>query len=164
LCLPSINLTIFVFFLVVISCKGQSSEIDTFSGEVKINNQIVFDKSSKQATKNEFGQPNNVTTEYWEMSEETATNYHYNNGAKFQFTNNTLERVEITSSNYYIQMGSFKLQVGNNINSIQSKFPKSYNFRNSGGTSIALGAGDYHFLLIEYDSSNIITRIESRHF
>jgi|GEM_PF-1295542 hypothetical protein len=162
--MKKLNLTIFVFFLMVISCKGQPTEIDTFSGEVKINNQLIFDEDSKQATINVFGQPDNVTTEYWEMSEETATNYHYNSGAKFQFINNALERFVITSSGYYLQMGSFQLEVGNNINSIQSVFPKSFNFRNSGGTSIALGAGDYHFVLIEYDSSNVITRIETRHF
>jgi len=162
--MKKLNLTLLVFFFVVISCKGQSTEIDTFTGEVKINNQVTFDEDSKQATNNVFGAPDNITTQYWEMSEETATNYHYNNGAIFQFTNNTLERFVITSSNYYVQMGSFKLQVGNNIGSIQNPFPKSYNYRDSGTTSIALGAGDYHFLLIEYNSNNVITRIESRHF
>ncbi|MBN2732073.1 MAG: hypothetical protein JXR26_06570 [Balneolaceae bacterium] len=162
--MKKLNLTIFVFFLMTISCKGQSTKIDTFSGEVKINNQIVFDEDSKQATKNVFGQPDNITTEYWEMSDKTATNYIYTNGAKFQFTSDTLERFVLTSSNYYVQMGSFKLQVGNNISSIQNTFPKSYDYRESGTTSIALGAGDYHFLLIKYDSNNVITRIESRHF
>jgi hypothetical protein len=111
------NLTIFAFFLIAISCNGQSSEIDTFTGEVKINNQLTFG-DTKQAAKNAFGQPDDVTTEYWEMPQETVTNYHYNNGAKLQFVNNVLASFVITSSNYHVQMDALQLQVGNNINSI----------------------------------------------
>jgi len=162
--MKNFNLSILVFFLVVISCTGQSSKINTFTGEVKINNQLTLG-DTKQAAKDIFGEPDDVSTEYWEMSEETVTNYHYNNGAKFQFVNNGLASFVITSSNFSIVMDSFQLQVGNNINSIQNKFTKSYNNRGSDGiTSIALGTGDYNFLWIQFDSNNLITKIDLRFY
>lgn len=159
--MKNFSLTLLVFFFVVVSCNGQSQDIDIFSGNVKINNQITFG-DTKQAAKNVFGQPDNITTQYWEMSEETATIYHYNNGAILKFGDDGLKSFELSSSNYYLQMGTFKLRVGNNINTLQDPFPKSYNYRNSGGTSVGLGTGDYRFLLIEYNSNNTITNIEER--
>ena len=161
--MKKLNLTVLVFFLVIMSCKGQSTEIDTFNGNLKIINQITFG-DTKQAAENAFGQPDDITTEYWEMSEETVTVYHYNNDAALYFGDDGLESFKLTSSNYYLQMGSFKLKVGNNISSLQNPFPKSYSFRNSGGTSIALGTGDHRFLLIEYNSNNVIINIEERIF
>src|SRR5699024_4806227 len=158
-----INLTIFILFLTVISCSGQSTKIDTFSGEIKVNNQISFE-ATKQSVKSEFGQPNDITTEYWEIGQETATAFHYSNGATLKFGDQGLESFKLTSSNYYIKMGSFELRVGKSISSIQNVFPKSYNYRNSDTTSIALGIGDYRFLLIEYNSTGKITSIDVRTF
>src|SRR5699024_3199552 len=109
------HVTFFVFFLMAISCNAQSQDIDTFGGDVKINNQITFG-DTKQAAEEIFGQPDDITTKYWEMSDETATIYHYNNGAILKFGDDGLESFKLTSSNYYLQMNSFKLKMGNNIN------------------------------------------------
>lgn len=154
--MKKLNIPIFSFFLVSISCNAQSTDINTFSGEVKINNQITFG-DTEQVAINVFGQPNNITTDFWEISQKDIEIYHYDNGLTLFLTDEGLQSFKLISSNYYLEMGNFHLQVGNNINSIQNKFPKSYSYRNSGGTSIALGTGDYRFLLILFDSNNKIT-------
>jgi len=159
-----LNIAVLFYLILTLSCKGQSMEIDTFSDKLKINDQIVFNEDTKQEVRNIFGAPDNITTEYWEMSDETITTYHYNNGAKFDFSNGIIKSFKLTSPQYYLNLNSFKLQVGNKIASISNKFPQSYEFRSSSGTSIALGSGDYRYLYIKFDDEDTIISIEERIF
>ena len=159
-----IQIQCIILFALNVACNAQSTVIDTFTGDLEINGEIIFNHGSIQELENHVGAPNEISTEHWEMSNQTVTVYSYENGGEFYFAENVLQKIVITSPSYTLTLGSYDLQVGEPISSIQSGFPKSYSYRKSGNTTIALGAGDHHYLVISYNENNIITILETRVF
>lgn len=159
-----------LIFIIVLICAGpkvnaQSAHYDNYAGSITINGSLTFGTTIQQVVQ-AFGQPDSTSTMYWEMSELTATYYHYVNGGEFAFVDQKLEGFTITSSNYPIELGSFQLKVGNSINTLATPFPKSYGSRTQGdsATLISLDAGDHRFILIRFNSSSVITHLDLRTF
>lgn len=154
------NIVITLFILIALSCKGQTLDAIAVN-DFSLNNTLHFGDSPSQLTAI-MGQPTNISTEYWEIEDETATVYQYLN-AEFEFVNNGLVGFQINSNqNITLNTNLTSFQVGDSIWTLQSYYPNSYNSRSNGYMAINFGTGDYQYLLIQYDVNDVITSIERR--
>lgn len=156
-----ILISITAFFIVLFQATCSAQQADSFAGTIKINGTIELGDSPQDLV-SIFGQPDDTETVFLEMKDENIIRYHYNNGARFDFMNNELLRFTFSSSNYLVNLNSFELKVGNNINTISNSFPNSYSNRGADGTAITLGSADYEYLNIKTNSNGVITEIQLR--
>lgn len=170
------NMKIIKFFLVLVLsiCSAHAQQIiEEQEGEqqnyepisynaLQINNKIGYNSTPNDIV-NLYGTPASISDVYWEMRDVTVKYYHYN-GAIFMIMDGTLESFELTSPHWFLSTGHMQLQVGQSINEINNFYPKAYLTREKGHLVITLGLGDTEYLLVKYNSSNIITCIEQRTF
>ena len=149
------------FFIVTLSANSQALDM-VFPEELLVNNSFNYQTSKSQII-SAMGDPASVTTEYWEMDEEDVEKLNYP-GAVFYLKNNTMESFCLTGPEQSLKLNITVLKTGNNISSLQSAFPASYNNRGRDGLSINIAPGDYKFILVYFDSGNIITKIEQRYY
>ncbi len=129
---------------------------------LQINNKIGYSSTTSEIT-TLYGMPSSISNQYWEMDDVTVKYYHYNGGI-FIIRNGTLESFELTSSNWFVNTGFIQLKVGQHIDEIQYYYSDAYFNRGNGSIVIKIGIGDYKYLLIKYNSNNIINCIEQRYF
>lgn len=156
-------LSIFIatMFAILFHATCLAQQTDNFAGTLKINGEIELEHSPETLT-SKFGQPDSTETVFWEMIEKNGMIYYYD-GVNFNFADNKLRSFIITSSDFPVHLDSFVLKVGNNINTLSSAFPNTYQYRVSEGTDIGLGSGgDYKYLNIKTNSDGEITEIELR--
>ena len=153
----------FLISLLVVNLSANSQSLDMVSPEkLLINNSLNY-QSSKSQIVSAMGDPAFVTSEYWEMDEEEVKKLNYA-GAVFYFKNGTMESFCLTGPEHSLKLNETVFKTGNNISTLQSTFPASYNNRGSNGLSINIAPGDYKFILVHFDSGNIITKIEQRYY
>jgi len=156
----SIFIAATVTILLHTTCSAQQT--DNFAGTLKINGEIELEHTPETLTA-KFGQPDSTDTVFWEMIEKNGMIYYYD-GANFNFADNKLRSFILTSSDFQVHLDSFVLKVGNNINTLSSAFPNTYQHRVSEGTDIGLGSGgDYQYLNIKTNPEGEITEIELRY-
>lgn len=149
------------FFIVTLSANSQALDM-VDSDKLLVNNSLNYQTSKSQII-SIMGDPVSVTTEYWEMDEEDVEKLTYP-GAVFYFKNNTIESFCLTGPEHSLKLNNTVVKTGNNILTLQSAFPASYNNRGSDGLSINIAPGDYKYILVHFDSGNIITKIEQRYY
>lgn len=142
---------------------SQSIERDHFGGIILVNDQLVMGDTMADVVA-AVGAPEAIVKEDWEMDESIATGYVYPNGDQFWFVGGALRSFTLISSDFFVRLESLKLQVGGDVDLIRNQFPKSFANRASGGTTINLGEGDHAFLLLEFNSAGVITKIDWRTF
>lgn len=102
-----------------------------------------------------FGQPQSISKEYWEMLYDTAYVYHYN-GIVFYVFKNLVHAFDIGTNGY--RLTSDNIQIGDNIDRFKAPYPISY--ENKKGNSVFLNIQGYdRYIAIDADSNNIITKI-----
>lgn len=156
-------LLIFALTCFASSVIAQSPSTDNFNGNLVVNNQIRLGDTTQEVVE-AFGQPDSVSSEYWDIPEVTATYYYYTNGAEFYFVDQKLDSFLFTTPIYFLSLDSFQLKVGNSIHTLQGVFPKSYANRGVNGAAITLGPPDADHLYIDIgtNASGIITEIDIR--
>lgn len=123
-------------------------------GDVTINNLQLLGKDKSVLIQN-FGQPQSISKEYWEMLYDTAYVYHYN-GVVFYVLKNLVHSFDISTNGY--RLTSDNIQIGDNIDRLKALYPISY--ENKKGNSVFLNIQGYDsYIEIEVDSNNIITKI-----
>ena len=147
--------------MVTLSANSQALDM-VDSDKLLVNNSLNYQTSKSQIIST-MGDPVAVTTEYWEMDEENVEKLNYP-GAVFYLKNNTMESFCLTGPDHSLKLNNTVLKTGNNISTLQSPFPASYINRGSDGISINITPGDHKFILIHFDSGNIITKIEQRYY
>jgi len=147
-------------FAILFHATCTAQQTDNFAGTLEINGEIELEHSPENLT-SKFGQPDSTETVFWEMIEKNGTTYFYS-GAEFDFVDSKLRSFIITSSDFPVHLDSFVLKVGNNINTLSSAFPNTYQHRVSEGTAITLGSADYKYLNIKTNPDGEITEIELR--
>lgn len=154
-------LLIFFTLSLIISFTVEAQQTDNFAGTLKINGEIELGHTPETLNA-KFGQPDSTETVFWEMIEKDGMIYYYD-GANFNFADNKLRSFILTSSDFQVHLDSFVLKVGNNINTLSSAFPNTYQHRVSEGTDIGLGSGgDYQYLNIKTNPEGEMTEIELR--
>ena len=128
--------------------------------KVKFNNLFNYE-TNPNTVKNNFGNPNSITTRFSELQDTNVTVYNYN-GLKIDFVNNIIYDFEITKNTYSLFIDNLEIKVGNHITTLKNKFPKSYNQRTQESTSIIVSDWDSWILI--NTTNNIITKIEHRNF
>lgn len=157
------NAAFVLISLLVVNLSANSQSLDMVSPEkLLINNSLNYQTSKSQIV-SVMGDPAFVTFEYWEMDEEEVEKLNYA-GAVFYFKNGTMESFCLTGPEHSLKLNETVVKTGNNISTLQSAFPASYNNRGSNGLSINIAPGDYKFILVHFDSGNIITKIEQRYY
>ena len=112
-----------------------------------------------------YGTPDYITSEYWEMSDRTVQKYHYN-GNVFYLHNNILVMMELNTPDYYIGKIDRAIRVGENISSLASFYPNSYNNRKSDymvllvqfSSTDPMSVSEY--IVVKFNSSGIITQVD----
>lgn len=154
---------LFLISFFIITLSGNFQSLDMVSPEKLLVNSSLNYQTSKSQIISIMGDPVSVTTEYWEMDEEDVEKLTYP-GAVFYLKNNTMESFCLTSPEHSLKLNNTLVKTGNNISTLQSDFPASYNNRGRDGLSINIAPGDYKFILVHFDSGNIITKIEQRYY
>ena len=154
---------LFLISFLVVVLHGNVQSLDMVdSDKLQVNNTLNY-HSTKSQIISAMGNPSSVTTEYWEMDEEDVEKLNYP-GAVLYIKNGKLESLCLTSPEHSLKLNNTVVKTGNNISTLKSSFPASYNSRGIDGLSINIALGDYKFILVHFDSSNIITKIEQRYY
>ena len=121
-----------------------------------INNQF-FNGKDKSILIQNFGQPQSISKEYWDMDNDTAVVYHYK-GIVFYIVKNLVYRFTIHGPQY--GFSPYNIKVGEKLDRLQALFPLS--FTNRKGNSIFLNIKENDsYVEIDADSNNLITRIDT---
>jgi len=154
-----------LFILGTATLKAQISTANSnqinFSDQT-INGQFLLTKDKSVLIQN-FGQPQTISKDYWETTNDTATVYHYN-GVVFYIVKNLVYSFTITGSQY--NFSPYNIKVGENMDRLQAIFPLSYEHRqgSKGKSLYLLIKGNDSFVEIYADSSGIIKSIDMRDF
>ena len=147
-----------IFVLISFSCKAQ--QFDNINQNDLTLNGINFLIDSKtnhtSSIINAFGYPDSIEDYFFEMDSIIGKKYYYKNGLVLYISNNSLFSFEITGNVY--SFSSKNIKIGDNISSMEAKYPTSYLNRNNSTILLTYGICDCNFQ-IEYDSNNIITKI-----
>ena len=149
------------FFIITLSANSQALDM-VDSDKLLVNNNLTYQTSKSQIIST-MGDPASVTTEYWEMDEEDVEKLTYP-GAVFYLKNGTIESFCLTGPEHSLKLNNTVVKPGNNISTLQRAFPASFTNRGRDGLSIIIAPGDYKFILVHFDSGNIITKIEQRYY
>src|SRR5690606_29081409 len=149
------------FFIIILSANTQA--LDMVDSDKLLVNNILTYQTSKSEIISAMGDPASVTTEYWEMDEEDVEKLNYP-GAVLYLKNGTMESFCLTGPEHSLKLNNTVVKTGNNILTLQRAFPASYNNRGRDGLSINVAPGDYKFILVHFDSGNIITKIEQHYY
>lgn len=160
-----------IVILLILSPYNQlmcQDNFDYFDGTVNISGMSLYD-TDVQNFMGTYGTPEEISYEYWELTDQEVKVLTYNGSNRFFFGDNQngadmLESFEIKSTQFSINLDQTELKIGFDISTLSNTFPTSYQNREAGHAIIALGDGDYDFILISYDQSEIITKIEHRFF
>jgi len=152
----------FLISFVFITCKGQNNHLNHVTHDkVKFNNLFDYD-TNPSMVKSKIGNPISIKSEYDEMQDTDAIVYEYD-GLKIYFINNIIYDFVITKNTYSLFIDGLEVKVGDSINVIKNKFPKSYNERIlNEGTGIVLS--DWDSAIMFYLSNDVITKIENKIF
>ncbi len=136
----------------------EPSEIIVRKTGLAMTNNITYGNTVQEMI-TAFGQPTSTNTQYWEMLEKTVNVYNYGTDASFTFEDGKLRTIDLYSSIFYIgKVGHLVyIKIGENTSTLQQKFATAYAERADGKIYIFIGIAE--FLLVKYDSNNIITEI-----
>ncbi len=154
---------LFLIALFFVALSGNVQSLDMVDSEKLLFNNTLKYHTTKSQIISDMGDPASVTTEYWEMDEEDVEKLNYS-GAVLYIKNGKLESLCFTSPEHSLKLNNTVVKTGDNISTLESAFTASYNSRGSNGLSINIAPGDYKFILVHFDSRNIITKIEQRYY
>ncbi|MDG1041062.1 MAG: hypothetical protein P8H13_02880 [Polaribacter sp.] len=155
------NILTFLIAFAFLSCNAQNDHLNHVTHDkVKFNNLFNYD-TNPNTIKNSIGNPISITLRFSELQDTNVTVYNYN-GLKIDFINNIIYDFEITNNTYSLFIDGLEIKVGNHINTLENKFPKSYNQRTQEGISIIVNDWDSWILI--NTNNNLITKIEHRNF
>lgn len=158
-----LNGTIFLLLLLPAFAWAQEPPFDTVESEqVGLNGEITYGDGVSEVT-SILGDPDDIEEYYVELADVTETQYRYGDDLMIAFVDEKVERINVKTSAHTLCLEGFELHVGNDIDSIESAFPKSYgliNNSNQPGTAvIGLDYGDYYFIEVRFDDEGTITEV-----
>ncbi len=147
-----------VLILINFCCKAQQYDTVSQTGLTinGVNFLITSVTNDISLIVNTFGQPDSNEDYFFETDNVMGKKYIYNNGLVLYIANNSLESFEITGNSYSFTSNNIK--VGDNISSLQTNYPNSFNSKSNLKFKLNYANWDAGFL-IEYNSSGIITKI-----
>ncbi|NER12109.1 hypothetical protein GWK08_01525 [Leptobacterium flavescens] len=143
----------------LISTNGDNQDNTINSNEITINNVNVFSNEISVLTQN-IGQPDTVEDYFFEIQDVMAQKYYYD-GLILYVIDDKVETFQISGTNY--SFTNHNIAIGNNINTLASIYPSSYDNRSLGGMTLDLEDADM-YIIISFDLNNIIDRISLHNY